>query len=64
MMKKKFMRSGQKGFTLSETLFAMLILLMVTSIVATGIPIAGRALKNAVDASHGQVLLSTTMTAL
>ena len=52
------------GFTLAETLMAVLILSMVTGIVAVGVPAATSAYKNAVDASHAQVLLSTTMTAL
>ena len=52
------------GFTLTETLMAVLILSMVTGIAAVGVPAATSAYKNAVDASHAQVLLSTTMTAL
>lgn len=52
------------GFTLAETLMAVLILSMVTGIAAVGVPAATSAYKNAVDASHAQVLLSTTMTAL
>ena len=55
---------SSRGFTLAETLMAILILLMVTAIVAAGIPVASNALKKAVEASHAQVLLSTTMTAL
>ena len=43
---------------------AVLILLMVTSVVATGIPAAANAYFKAVDASHAQVLLSTTMISL
>ena len=52
------------GFSLAETLMAVLILLMVTSVVATGIPAAANAYFKAVDASHAQVLLSTTMISL
>lgn len=53
-----------RGFTLAETLMAVLILLMATSVVAAGLPAAANALQNAVDASHAQVLLSTTMIAI
>ena len=55
---------SSRGFTLAETLMAILILLMVTAIVAAGVPTAANALNKAVEASHAQVLLSTTMTAL
>lgn len=64
MMKKRAKKNNRGGFTLVETLVAVLILLLVSMIVAGGLPTAARALSNAVDASHGQVLLSTTMTAL
>lgn len=63
-MKQRIAKKNRGGFTLAETLIAVLILLMVTGIVAAGIPAASEALTKAVDASHGQVLLSTTMTAL
>ena len=52
------------GFTLAETLVAILIMLMVSSIVAAGIPAAVNAFTKAVDAANAQVLLSTTITAL
>ena len=53
-----------KGFSLSETLLAILILLLATSVVTAGMPAAASALTKAVDAAHAQVLLSTTMTAI
>lgn len=53
-----------RGFTLAETLMTVLILLMVSSVVAAGVPAAARAMNKVVDASHAQLLLSTTMTAL
>ena len=56
--------TGRSGFTLSETLMAILILLMVTSIVAAGIPVAANAYSKVVMASNAQLLLSTTMTNL
>jgi len=61
-MMKKRVKSDRRGYTLAETLIAILILLMVASILAAGLPAAVNALNKAVDASHGQVLLSTTMT--
>lgn len=62
-------RSPQKlkresGFTLAETLMAVLILLMVSAVVATGIPAAANAYNKAVDAANAHVLLSTMVTAL
>lgn len=66
MMRKilKSRLSGRSGFTLSETLMAILILLMVSSIVAAGIPVAANAYSKVVMASNAQLLLSTTMTNL
>ena len=60
----KFKKGGKSGFTLAETLVALLILLMVTSIVAAGIPAASSAYTKVVDSANAQVLLSTTVTAL
>ena len=56
--------SSKKGFTLAETLVAILILLMVTAIVAAGIPVAANAYEKVVLAGNAQTLLSTTMTRL
>lgn len=55
---------GHRGFTLSETLVAIIILLLVTSTVAVGIPMAANAYEKIVTTSNAQVLLSTTMTCL
>ena len=52
------------GFTLSETLIAILILLMVSAIVAGAIPAASNVYVKTVDAANAQLLLSTTMTVL
>lgn len=52
------------GFTLAETLVAVLILLMVSAVVAEGLPAAVSAYRKAVDASNAQILLSTTVDAL
>lgn len=63
-MKKRIFKRDQKGFTFAEMLIAILILLMVTAIVAAGIPVAANAYFKAVDGANAQLLLSTTMTAL
>ena len=55
---------NKRGFTLAETLLAVLILLMVSVIVATGIPAAKSAYEKVVLASNAEVLLSTTMSSL
>lgn len=52
------------GFTLAETLMTVLILLMVSAVVAGGIPAAMNAYRGAVDAANAQMLLSTTINAL
>ena len=62
LIKKRL--SDKKGFTLAETLMAILILLMVTAVVAGGIPVAVNAYNKVVLASNAQLLLSTTMTRL
>lgn len=56
--------NSQKGFTLSEVMISMLIILMVTAIVAQGIPLAQRAYVKVVDSANAQVLLSNTTTVL
>ena len=55
---------GSRGFTLAETLIAVLILMMVSAIVAGAIPAASNAFTKAVDAANAQVLLSTAKTVL
>ena len=52
------------GFTLAETLLAVVILLLASSVVAAGMPAALNAYKNAIDAANAQVLLSSTVAAL
>ena len=52
------------GFTLVETLLAIMILLMVSAVVATGIPAAKNAYEKVVLASDAEVLLSTTISTL
>lgn len=52
------------GFSLAETFLTVLILLMVSTIVASGIPIAADVYKRAVETANAQLLLSTTLTTL
>ena len=52
------------GFTLAETLLAVLILLLVSSIVAAGIPAAKNAYEKVVLGANAQLLLSTTVSEL
>ena len=65
-MRKKIRQklNTKAGFTLAETLLAVLILLMVSSIVAAGVPAARNAYEKAVLGSNAQVLLSTTVSEL
>ena len=62
MGKKKLKNRG--GFTLAETLLAVTILLLVSTIVATGMPAAKNAYEKVVLASNAEVLLSTAASAL
>ena len=59
---KKLKKRG--GFTLAETLAAVLILLMVSGVVAEGIPAAANVYRGTIDAANAQVVLSTTINAL
>jgi len=66
-MKKKIFRKlhkNNRGFSIAETLAAVLILLMVSSVVATGLPVAARAYTKVMDSSNAQLLLSTTISNL
>ncbi len=64
MKKLRKKLSDNIGFSLAETLVAVLILLMVSAVVAEGIPAAANAYRKAVDAANAHVLLSTTVNAL
>ncbi len=57
-------KQSNRGFTLAETLLAVLILLLVSGIVAAGIPAVKNAYEKVVLASNAEVLLSTTITTL
>ena len=61
MMKRK---NRQKGFTLAEALIAVLILLMVSAVVAAGVPAAKRAYEKVTVSANAQVLISTAASAL
>ena len=53
-----------RGFTLVETLMALMILVVLTGIVAMGVPVAFDTYTKAVNGSNAQMLLSTTATVL
>lgn len=65
-MRKKAAKKlyNHAGFSLAETLLAVLILLLVSGIVAAGIPSARSAYEKTVLASNADVLLSTTISTL
>ena len=63
-MKRMNTARRQGGFTLAETLMAVLILLMVTSVVAAGLPAAVSAYQKVVDRANAQIQLSTTVSRL
>ena len=52
------------GFTFVELLTALLIVVMLSAVVAAGIPTAWRTYTTAVDSANAQVALTTTTTAL
>ena len=64
MKRQKEIMASSGGFSLAETLAAILILLMVSGIVAEGMPVAVKALDAIMETANAQLLLSTTMTAL
>lgn len=53
-----------RGYSLTELLVTMTVLLLVSAIMAAGVPSALRAYTDVVDASNAQVLLATTVTRL
>ena len=64
MSSAKRRQRGNGGFTLAETLLAVLILLLVSTIVATGMPAAVNAYNKVVVGASAKVMLSTAITAL
>ena len=63
-MKKQKVGRRCSGFTLAETLLTVLILLLVSGIVATGVPVAENIYDKVVLGSNAQVLLSGAVTSL
>lgn len=61
---KKRKLSNKRGFTLAETLLAVLILLLVSVVVATGMPAATNAYNKVILGANAKVMLSTAITAL
>ncbi|MBR6220467.1 MAG: prepilin-type N-terminal cleavage/methylation domain-containing protein [Clostridia bacterium] len=55
---------NRKGFTLAETLLAVLILLLVSAIVANGIPVARNVYQRVVLAANAQDMMATAVSAL
>ena len=53
-------KRSSAGFTLVETLMALVILVILTGVVAMAITPAFKSYTSAVDASNAQILLSTT----
>ena len=64
IVKRICYKKNENGFSLAETLMAVLILLLVASVIVAGIPAAASAYKNAVDGANARALLSTTVEAL
>ena len=62
-MKSRILKKlkSKSGMTLGEVLVAVVVLLLVTSVVAAGIPVAQRAYSDVVDAGNAEVLASTTL---
>ena len=63
-MNKNRKKRNTAGFSLAETLMAVLILLLASAIVAAGMPMARQAYESAVDAANAQILESTAITVL
>ena len=56
--------TDSRGFTLAELLMVILILLLVSTVVAAGVPAAVNAYQKVVDSANAQLLLSTTVSSL
>lgn len=61
MTNKLFRRSG---FSLAETLVVLIIILLVSSVVAAGMPAAEKAYVNVIQSADAQLFLSSTLTEL
>ena len=62
MIKKRLL--NKNGFSLGELLIAILILLLVTGIVAGGVPAAIRVYNKVTETANAQAYLTTTTTSL
>ncbi len=58
------LNSNNKGFSIAEMLIAVLIVLMVSSVIAAGMPVAANAYRKVTDSANAQLLLSTTVSEL
>lgn len=64
-MKRLLMKfKNHKGFSLAEMLLAILIMLFVSIVMATGIPAAKNAYEKVVVGANARSMLSTAITAL
>lgn len=63
-MKIKGKLKSQAGFSLAETMLAVLILLLVSMLMANGIPTVKAVYENVTVGANARVLLSTTVAAL
>ena len=64
MWKAKSRLKDNRGFSLAETLLAVLILLLVSVVVATGMPAVTNAYNKVVLGANAKTMLSTAVTAL
>ena len=64
MRKAKSKLKDSRGFSLAETLLAVLILLLVSVVVATGMPAVTNAYNKVVLGANAKTMLSTAVTAL
>ena len=60
LIKKKL--NMQRGFSLAETLVVVLIILLVSSVIAAGMPAAQKAYNNVLVTADAQVYMSTALT--
>lgn len=58
------MRRGVAGFTLTEMLVTILIMVLASTLLATGVPVAVDTYQKTVNSANAQVALSTTLTVL
>ena len=63
-MKLKRRLMSRKGFSLAETLLAILIMLLVSVLLANGIPIAKNVFEKVTVGANARVMLSTAISAL